>query len=192
MRPKPGLDFGAGPDVGDDRRTPQADQRILEALVGRRRRAPVGPDHHLMGGKLDRGTDIDAAVEVMNQLGNAVEQDVLVEDRGQPLARWHHPKTLTRMLVFKLAHVRTRREREDRMLHRGHVVLGGSLSHIEDEEATIGVAVRQQASHSESLACLRPSGNPSSSLQEPIFVPSGTDLRPSGNRNRLWFLNSNK
>ena len=48
------------------------------------------------------------------------------------------------MLVFADMDVGLGGEREDRMLHRSHVILGDGVRHVADEEILDRVAVRQE------------------------------------------------
>src|SRR3546814_4632421 len=48
------------------------------------------------------------------------------------------------MLVAEHAPIGLGRERENRMLHRGHVILGDGVENIANEQIGIGIANRQQ------------------------------------------------
>ena len=85
-----------------------------------------------------------ARIHLRDQLADAVDHHVLVVDRRQPLHRGGdlHRRALVR--VGQDAPVGPRREREDRVLHRGHVVLGDRVEHVADEEIRRRMAVGQQ------------------------------------------------
>ena len=85
-----------------------------------------------------------ALVHLPDELGDAIDQNILVVDRRQPFDAGDDFELVAVMLVAEHAPIGLGRERENRMLHRGHVILGDSVENIANEQIGIGVANRQQ------------------------------------------------
>src|SRR3546814_1184000 len=87
-----------------------------------------------------------ALVHLPDELGDAVDQNILVVDRRQPFDAGDDFELVAVMLVAEHAPIGLGRERENRMLHRGHVILGDGVENIANEQIGIGIANRQQRS----------------------------------------------
>ncbi len=85
-----------------------------------------------------------ACVHLRDELADAIDQHVLVMDRGQTLDRRRDLNMRGLVLIGQHAPVGPGAKREDRMLHRGHVILGDGVEHVTDEEIRRRVAVGQE------------------------------------------------
>ena len=106
--------------------------------------------HHL--------TDRLSPVLPVHKLADAVDQDVLVEDGREALARRVDLDDRLIVLVTQRAHVRMRRQRENGMPHGGHVRARRHVHSIKldtiDKEITHGMAFGKQGTHVQSVDCL--------------------------------------
>ena len=102
-----------------------------------------------------------AGVHLGDELADAVNQDVLVVDRGQAQGAGDDRDFHAVMLVFADSEVGLGGQREDGMLHRSHVVLGDGVGDVADEEILDRVAIRQERGAGEvfghNVSCYYPS-----------------------------------
>ena len=85
--------------------------------------------------QVQRRRDLPPGVQRRHQLADAEDQHVLVVDRRQPLHRGRHLDRRRPVRVAQDPPVRPGRQREQRMLHRRHVVLRDRPGQVADEEA---------------------------------------------------------
>ena len=87
-----------------------------------------------MRGQMQPAPDGAAGIQPGHQLADAVDQDVLVKQRGQPPDRRRHGDAHPVVGIVENAQIGTGGQREHRMFHRGHVVLGQRIKDVADEE----------------------------------------------------------
>jgi hypothetical protein len=85
-----------------------------------------------------------AGILLGHHLRNAVDQDVLVIDRGQAPDAGRNLHYDIAVLVAQYPGVGLGGERENRTLHACHVVLGDRIEHVADEEIVIGMALGEE------------------------------------------------
>ena len=120
-------------NVGPHGRSAQAGEGVGHQPIAFAAGLPVGGDEHVIGLQAHRAARFLALVHLRDELRNTVDQYVLVVDRRQPLTRGDNLDDVAVMLIAPHPVVGLGRERENRMLHRGHVVLGDGVENIADE-----------------------------------------------------------
>ncbi len=85
--------------------------------------------------QVQRRRHLPPGVQRRHQLADAEDQHVLVVDRGEPLHRRRHLDRRRPVRIAQDPPVRPGRQREQRMLHRRHVVLRDRPGQVADEEA---------------------------------------------------------
>ena len=147
--------FVARLDVGLDARAGQPVECVFNPLIDDAARVPVRGDQQIVRRDPDDLADGLATVLGVHQLRNAVDQDVLIEDRRQPLRRRMDFDDGVALTVAQRPHFRARRQRENRVCHGRHVGARRHVEGVEHEEVANGMAFRQeQSSHIESVASL--------------------------------------
>lgn len=86
-------------DVRRDRNALQALKRLLEQMVSALASAPVGTDQEIIGGKMDYLLGLAAELDALNELGAAVDEDILVPDSGPSYDAWSNRDGVAVMLV---------------------------------------------------------------------------------------------
>ena len=145
MRPKT-LKYSRPPlaQVGLDLGALQAAQRVAQELVAPARGLTVGGNQQIARLEAEAAVDGAPLVQSGDALRDAVDQHVAVVDGREAVSGRRDLDPVVAALVATRLHVRLGREREDRMLHRGHVALGGGVDDVADEEVPLGVAVGQE------------------------------------------------
>ncbi len=92
----------------------------------------------------DPRRDNFAALELGHDLADAIDQDVLVIDRGQPLDAGGDLQPVVAVAVALDRGLGLLRQRIERMLHMLHHVLQHRIRHVADEQVVLGVAIGQK------------------------------------------------
>ena len=148
----PGLDqaeaagglLAAGLDVGHDPGAGEPLEGVAQAPVGIAGGLAVGGDQEVIGLQVQERGGLLARVHLRDQLRDAIDHHVLVVDRRQPLHRGRDLDAGAVVLVGQDPPVGPGREREDRVLHRSHVVFRDRIQHIADEEIRGRMALGQE------------------------------------------------
>ena len=148
----PGLDqpearrhlVATGFQVGGDAGAREPLERFLEAAIGVARGFAVGRHKQVMRAQMQPAADRSAGIQRRHQLADAIDQDVLVMDRGQPLDAWRDLDLHIVMGIAQDAPIGARRQRKNGMLHRYQVILGDGIENIAEEEIPLAVAIGQK------------------------------------------------
>ena len=136
--------FVAADDIGPDPCAFQPVQRIHQRHVFPPAGAAIGKDQQLMRVDADPRRDDLAALELGHDLADAIDQDVLVIDRGQPLDAGGDLQPVVAVAVALDRGLGLLRQRIERMLHMLHHVLQHRIRHVADEQVVLGVAIGQK------------------------------------------------
>ena len=140
--------LAAGGDVGRDAGAGQPLHRGLQQVVAAPRRHPVGRPQQVRGLEAHDLADLAPVVQRPDQLADAEDQDVAVVDGGHAVAGRLDVHRQPVVLVMARAQVGLGRKREDRMLHRPDVGLGGGVEDVADEEIPLRMTVgKKRAVH---------------------------------------------
>ena len=134
----------AGCDVGGDARARQPLERLAQPPVAVAGGFAVGRHQQVMGLQRQRARHRAACVQGRHQLADAVDQDVLVEQRGEPAHRRRHGDLHPAAGIGQHPQVGARGQAEQRVFHAGHVILGQRIEDVADKEIGRGVPVGQQ------------------------------------------------
>ena len=132
------------PYVGFNAGAAQAVERGLQLFVAAAVGVAVRRHQQIVGFQVQRFMQLGASIQFRQKLTDAVDQNVLVVNRGQPEDARRDRDFHAVMFVFLDAAVGLGREREDRMLHRAHVVLGNRVRNVADEEILDRMAIRKK------------------------------------------------
>ena len=144
QRKDAGFDLAAGLDIGDELRALKTGKGVFKALVVVAADWAVGRNGQLPRREAHCVTNGLAPVLARHQLADGENQNVLVEDRGQAQPRWSNLQNIIAAAVFEVAHVRLRRQREQRVFHGRHVIFRHRIRDVEDKEIKVWVAIWQQ------------------------------------------------
>ena len=169
----------AGHDVGGDPGARQPLERLAEPGIAVAAGFAVGGDQQVMRGQVQDARHLAPGIQPRHQLADAIDQDVLVEQCGQPPHRRHHRHRHPVVGIAQDAQVGPRRQRKDRMLHRGHVVLGQCAQDVADKEIA-AMPVGQEARplpHRDTARPLFHHAPPPALLPLPPVPLTGADTR---------------
>ena len=152
-------------DVGFNLCALQALESGLELLIA----APVSPsirgNEKVMGLEPDDLANLFTVVERGHYLTDAVNQHIAVMDGRKAIARGRHTQDGIAVSVCPLVEIRFCGHAKDRVFHRGHVPLGGSIENVAHEKILLRVAIRQERgavimirviTHQQGLTCYHP------------------------------------
>ena len=131
-------------DVGADPGACQAVYGLAHGAVVASRGAPVGENQHVMGVDADAPVDLLALVQFRHDLGNGVDQDVLVVDRRQALVGGDDLQPVAVVLVAPDVHLGLFREGIEGVFHLRHDVLEYRIGHVADKQIALRMLVRQE------------------------------------------------
>ena len=131
----------SGPDVCLELGALQALKGVFEAFVFPAIGVAVRSDHQLASAEPDPLPDGFAPVLSVHQLADAEDQDVFVLDGRQPKPGRDDFQAVLPAPVDQMAHVGLRGQREQRVFHRRHVILGHDIGDVEDEEVFLWVSI---------------------------------------------------
>ena len=120
--------------IGGDPGAGQPLKRLAQTGIAAAAGFAVGGQHQIMRGQPQLTPDGTACIDRRHQLTDAIDQDVFVKQRGQPAHRRHHSDLHPVVGIVQNAPVGARGQREQRMLHRGHVILGQCIKNIADKK----------------------------------------------------------
>jgi len=113
----------AGPDVRAVAGALDAFDHVADALVVPASRLPLREDQKSVWVDLNPAGRCLALVRRRDNLRDDIDDEVFVVDGGCALDRWAHLDPILAMLVELDRSIWLLRDRVERMLHRGHVIL---------------------------------------------------------------------
>ena len=140
-----GLD-AAGGEVGGDAGAGQPLEGIAQPGIPVAAGVAVGGDQQVVRLELQCARHLAPGIERRHQLADAVDQDVLVVDRGAPPHRGRDLDLGAVVGIIQHPPVGPGREREDRVLHGAQIVLGRGIENVAREQIGGRMTVGQKPS----------------------------------------------
>lgn len=128
-------------DVRGDTHTLQSLKRLSQQVVSALAGAPVGADQEIIGSKPDDLLWLTTLLNALDELGAAVDEDVLIPDGGHTYDTWDNRNGIIIVLVASYRSVRTFGEREHGMFHTCLIILEIPGREIRNEEIKVGMTV---------------------------------------------------
>src|SRR5262249_41833366 len=128
-------------DVRGDTHTLQPLKRLFQRVVSALASAPVGADQEIIGCKADDLLWLPTLLNALDELGAAVDEDVLIPDGGHTYDTRDNRNGITVVLVVSDRRIGTFSEREHGMLHTRLIILEIPGREIRDEEVKVGMTV---------------------------------------------------
>jgi hypothetical protein len=114
---------------------------LFEQLVSPLAGAPIGTDQEVIGSKLDNLFWLPPLLYSLNELGAAVDEDVLIPNSWQSQNTWGNGDGVSVMLIVSDCSIRAFGKGEHGMLHTRLVILETPRREISDEKIKVGMVV---------------------------------------------------